>query len=80
MIDSAVGGINAAPNPCSARVRIKTDQPVDDARVHDGVLIASDEQRIELEVDGSRRVIPVPAIRSARTVADWSAELKRSAV
>jgi len=63
-----------------SRVRIKTDQPVGDARVHDGVLIASDEERIELEIDGSRRAIPVAAIRSARTVADWSAELKRSAV
>jgi ribosome maturation factor RimP len=63
-----------------SQVRVKTDQPVDDARVHDGVLVAADEQRIELEIDDSRRAIPVAAIRSARTVADWSAELKRSAV
>jgi len=63
-----------------AQVRITTDEPVEDARVHDGVLLAADERRIELEVDGSRRAIPVAAIRSARTVADWSAELKGSTV
>jgi ribosome maturation factor RimP len=63
-----------------SQVKVKTDQPVDDARVHDGVLVAADEHRIELDVDGERRSIPVAAIRSARTVADWSAELKGSAV
>ena len=63
-----------------SRVKIKTDEPVDDARVHEGLLLAADEERIEVDVDGVWRAIPVPAIRSARTVADWSAELKRSAV
>jgi ribosome maturation factor RimP len=63
-----------------SQVKVKTGEPVDDARVHEGTLVAADEQRIELDVDGSRRAIPVAAIRSARTVADWSAELKRSAV
>jgi ribosome maturation factor RimP len=63
-----------------SRVKIKTDEPVDDAVVHEGLLRAADEERIELDVDGARRTIPVTAIRSARTVAEWSAELKRSAV
>jgi ribosome maturation factor RimP len=62
------------------RVKVKTEQPVDDARVHEGVLVAANDQRIELDVDGAHRAISVAAIRSARTVADWSAELKRSAV
>src|SRR6478672_1250418 len=31
-----------------AQVRITTDEPVEDARVHDGVLLAADERRIEL--------------------------------
>lgn len=61
-------------------VKIKTDEPVDDARVHEGILLAADDERIELDVDGARRTILVAAIRSAGTVADWSAELKRSAV
>lgn len=63
-----------------SRVKVKTDQPVDEARVHEGLLVAADGQRIELDVEGERRTIPVDDIRSARTVADWSAELKRSAV
>jgi ribosome maturation factor RimP len=63
-----------------SRVKVKTDEPVDDARVHEGVLVAADEQRIELDVAGAPRTIPVARIRSARTAADWSAELKRSAV
>ena len=63
-----------------SRVKIKTDEPVDDARVHEGVLLAADDERVELDVDGARRTISLGAIRSARTVADWSAELKGSAV
>jgi ribosome maturation factor RimP len=61
-------------------VKVKTEEPVADTRVHQGTLVAADEHRVELDVNGSRREIPVAAIRSARTVADWSAELKRSAV
>jgi ribosome maturation factor RimP len=63
-----------------SQVKIKTDDPVDDARVHTGVLVAADEQRVELDVDGARRTIPFASIRSARTMADWTEELKRSAV
>jgi len=63
-----------------SHVRIKTGEPVDDVRVHEGVLVAAGEQRITVDVDGARRAIPVAAIRSARTVADWNAELNRSAV
>ncbi len=63
-----------------SRVKLKTDEPVDDARVHEGLLLAANDHHVELDVDGARRTIPVAAIRSARTVADWSAELKGSAV
>jgi len=63
-----------------SRVKVKTDEPIGDARVHEGVLIAADASRIELDVEGARRAIPLGAIRSARTVADWSTELKGSAV
>ena len=63
-----------------SRVKIKTDEPIDDAREHEGVLLVADPGRIELDVDGAHRAIPVAAIRSARTVADWSAELKGSTV
>ena len=45
---------------------------------HDLLLLAGNG--IELDIDGAHRAIPVAAIRSARTVADWSAELKGSTV
>ena len=63
-----------------SRVRVKTDEPVDDVRVHEGLLLAATPGSIELDVDGAHRAIPVAAIRSARTVADWSAELRGSTV
>jgi len=63
-----------------SRVRVKTDEPVDDVRLHEGLLLAATPGSIELDVDGAHRAIPVAAIRSARTVADWSAELKGSTV
>jgi ribosome maturation factor RimP len=63
-----------------SRVKVKTDEAVDEARVHEGVLVDANAERIELDIDGAHRTIPVAAIRSARTVADWSAELKGSAV
>jgi ribosome maturation factor RimP len=62
------------------RVKVKTVSPVDDAQVHEGVLLAADEVRIELGVDSTTRTIPVAQIASARTVVDWSAELKGSSV
>jgi ribosome maturation factor RimP len=62
------------------RVKVKTASPVDDAQVHEGILLAADEGSIELDIDGTTRTIPVARIASARTVVDWSAELKGSAV
>jgi ribosome maturation factor RimP len=63
-----------------ARVKVKTVSPVDDAQVHEGVLLAADGTRIELDVDGTTRAIPIARIASARTVVDWSAELKGTSV
>jgi ribosome maturation factor RimP len=63
-----------------SRVKVKTDEAVDGARVHEGLLRSADADGIEVDVDGVRRPIPAAAIRSARTVADWSAELKKDAV
>ena len=45
-----------------ARVKVKTASPIDDAQVHEGVLLAADEGRIELDVDGTTRTIPVARI------------------
>jgi ribosome maturation factor RimP len=63
-----------------ARVKVRTASPVDDARVHEGVLRAVDEDAVVIEVDGDPRRVSMVAITSARTVADWAAELKGSSV
>jgi len=62
------------------QVKVKTTEPVDGARVHTGVLVASDDDGIVVEVDGADRRVPIADIASARTVADWSAELKGTKV
>jgi ribosome maturation factor RimP len=61
-----------------ATVKIKTTSAIDDASVHIGTLRAADDDEITLDIDGTTRRVPRTAIVSARTVADWSAELKRS--
>jgi ribosome maturation factor RimP len=62
-----------------ATVKIKTSSPVEDARVHQGTLVTADDEAVTLAIDGAPRRIWLRTITSARTVADWSAELKRSA-
>jgi ribosome maturation factor RimP len=59
-------------------VKVKTASSIDDARVHIGTLRAADDDSITVDVDGSPRHVPLIAITSARTVADWRDELKRS--
>jgi ribosome maturation factor RimP len=59
-----------------ATVRVKTASAIDGARVHVGTLRAADEDFVTIEVDGDERQIPAVTITSARTVADWTAELK----
>lgn len=61
-----------------ARIKVKTSEPVDDARVHVGTLVEADDHGIVVEVDGTPRAIALSAVAGARTVADWDAELKRS--
>jgi ribosome maturation factor RimP len=61
-------------------VKVKTSAPIDGARVHAGALVASDDDGVTVEVDGAQRRLPYAEIASARTVADWSAELKGTKV
>ena len=60
------------------RVKVKTSAPVAGSRTHIGTLIAADDAGVTLEVDGDERRLSHADIASARTVVDWSAELKRS--
>jgi ribosome maturation factor RimP len=59
-------------------VRIKTTVPVAGSSSHEGALRLADEEGVALEVAGEERRVPYADIASARTVADWDAELKRS--
>ena len=59
-----------------ARVEVRTSVPVDDALQHAGTLHATDADGFDLDVDGAVRRIAFDQVASARTVVDWSAELK----
>ena len=59
-----------------ARVKVKTASLVDGSRLHVGTLVSADDEAATVEVDGARRRLPYAEITSARTVADWGAELK----
>jgi len=61
------------------RVKVRTAAPVDDAQTQTGTLVAADADAIELDVDGTRRRIALADVASARTVADWAAELRGAA-
>lgn len=60
------------------KVKVKTATPVQGAHVHTGTLTAVSGDRISVAVDGAARTISMNDITSARTVADWGAELKGS--
>jgi ribosome maturation factor RimP len=59
-------------------VKVKTTVPVDGAYVHEGPLVGADDDGITVVVAGAERRLPLADIASARTVADWDAELRRS--
>jgi ribosome maturation factor RimP len=60
------------------RGRYQTSAAVDGAHVHTGVIVAAGDDHVVVEVDGAERVLALGDITSARTVADWEAELKGS--
>lgn len=60
------------------RVKIRTAEPVDGARNHAGALVSADAEAIVVATEGGELRVPYDRIASARTVADWNEELKRS--
>jgi ribosome maturation factor RimP len=60
------------------RVRVRTTEQIDGARNHVGALVSADAETIVIATDGGELRVPYDRIASARTVADWEAELKRS--
>jgi len=61
-----------------ARVRVKTTTALGETRSHVGIVRRADDEGIDLDVDGGTLHVGYTDIASARTVADWDAELKRS--
>jgi ribosome maturation factor RimP len=61
-----------------AQVKVKTTVTVAGSRSHTGTLHDADDEGITLEVAGDEVRVAYADIESARTVADWDAELKRS--
>lgn len=60
------------------RVKVRTVSPIEGARNHAGALVSADAEAIVVATDGGELRVPYEEIASARTVADWDAELKRS--
>lgn len=60
------------------RVKIRTTEPIEGARNHVGALVSADAEAIVVATEGGELRVPYDHIASARTVADWDAELKRS--
>jgi len=60
------------------RVKVRTVSPIEGARNHAGALVSADAEAIVIATDGGELRMPYEEIASARTVADWDAELKRS--
>jgi ribosome maturation factor RimP len=60
------------------RVKVRTVTPIEGARNHAGALVSADAEAIVVATDGGELRVPYEEIASARTVADWDAELKRS--
>jgi ribosome maturation factor RimP len=63
-----------------SQVKVRTAEPVDGAQVHTGRLAAADDDGITIDAEGLARHIAYADITSARTVADWDAELKGTRV
>jgi ribosome maturation factor RimP len=60
------------------QVRVKTVEPVDGRRVHEGALVSADAEAIVIASDGGELRVPYDGIASARTVFEWKKAGSRS--
>ena len=61
------------------QVKVKITEGDAGAKVLVGTLVGADDEAITVDVDGAPVRVPLSAVASARTVADWAAELKGTA-
>jgi ribosome maturation factor RimP len=52
-------------------VKVKTVEPVDGDRVHEGALVSADAEAIVIASEGGELRVPYDGIASARTVFVW---------
>jgi ribosome maturation factor RimP len=53
------------------QVKVKTVEPVDGRRVHEGALVSADAEAIVVASEGGELRVPYDGIASARTVFEW---------
>ncbi len=53
------------------QVKVKTVEPVDGRRVHEGALVSADAEAIVIASEGGELRVPYDGIASARTVFEW---------
>ena len=59
------------------RVKVKTAEPLEGSKVHEGELVSADGDGIVIAAAGGELRVPYGDIASARTVVDWDAELRK---
>jgi ribosome maturation factor RimP len=53
------------------QVKVKTVEPVEGSRVHEGALVSADAEAIVIASEGGELRVPYDGIASARTVFEW---------
>lgn len=56
------------------RVKVKTVEPVDGTKVHEGALVSADAEAIVIVTDGGELRVPYANLASARTVFEWGSD------
>ena len=53
------------------QVKVKTVEPMDGSRVHEGTLVSADAEAIVIASEGGELRVPYDGVASARTVFEW---------
>jgi len=56
------------------RVKVKTVEPVDGTKIHEGALVSADAEAIVIVTDGGELRVPYANLASARTVFEWGSD------
>jgi len=59
------------------KVKVKTVEPVEGSKVHEGALVSADAEAIAIATDGGQVRVPYEGITSARTVFEWGSDGSR---